>query len=148
MRYVRPGTICFTWLESLGTGIPRIDGDHRRLLAQLDRMRDALADGRASDCRAVIESFAAELTEHFRNEEKTFSGAEHDWAASHRVQHAVLASRAAIIRRAARGEDDLGVLADYVDALSSVLVTELIGLDTDLRLRHVRNPSALAPRIG
>ncbi|MGI9132959.1 MAG: bacteriohemerythrin, partial [Rhodoferax sp.] len=59
-----------TWTQSLETGNPDIDNDHRNLIAKIDTMLDAIAKGRTNDALAdTVEELIRYTHEHFAREE-------------------------------------------------------------------------------
>jgi hemerythrin-like metal-binding protein len=122
------------WLADYGTGADGIDADHGRLVAMLTRMRTAYAAGQEAICRVLIKEFALAIQEHFAREEAFFAKLSYPGAERHSAQHAVLALRVKAISQAADCTPmPRRTLADLIDALAVVMMTDHLTLDLELR---------------
>jgi hemerythrin-like metal-binding protein len=123
------------WIADYGVGAKDIDADHGRLFRMLGQMRMAYGAGQEKACRALIGKFAGEIPAHFAREEAIFSKLPYPGAERHRAQHAVLALRVAAISEAAAGSAPLArpALADLIDGLAVVMMTDYFALDLELR---------------
>lgn len=81
------------WNDTLATGHPRIDSDHRRLLELVNRLTDAMGRGGGSEvCIAVLDELIRHTQAHFAMEEALIRslGSSYAEAAAHKAQHARL----------------------------------------------------------
>lgn len=82
------------WNPQLDTGIEEIDGQHKSLVALVNRLNDAIKDGKAE---AKLSDILNELREyakfHFAAEEKLMAAHSFPAASAHKVAHANLAKK-------------------------------------------------------
>ncbi len=81
------------WNDTLATGHPRIDSDHKKLLDVVNRLADAMGRGFGKEtCVAVLDELIKHTKSHFEMEEALMRslGARYVDAAAHRRQHAKL----------------------------------------------------------
>lgn len=123
------------WVAGYGVGADDIDAEHERLFQMLERMRKAYAAGEEKSCLAMIKEFALAIQAHFEREEASFTKLPfYPGANRHVAQHAVLAARAAAISEAAgRRPMARRTLADLIDGLAVVVMTDHLALDLELR---------------
>ena len=122
------------WLAACGIGADPIDSDHERLFQTLKRMREAYAAGQDTLCLSLIKEFNGAIRSHFAREEAIFPQLAYPGAGHHIAQHAVLASRVeAIMEAAARPPIPRHILADLIDGLAVVVITDHLALDLELR---------------
>lgn len=76
------------WDDSLSVGNPQIDDDHKHLFALLDKLQDAMKQGKAN---AVLASILDELVQytvwHFRREEQFMQRIRYADFAAHKAEH-------------------------------------------------------------
>jgi hemerythrin-like metal-binding protein len=122
------------WVAAYSVGVTAIDSDHRRLYQMLRRMREAYAAEENARCLALIRDAAAAILAHFAHEEALFAGGRYPGAEGHVAKHAILAQRVQAISRAAQGPSVARcALADLIDGLAVVVMTDHITLDLELR---------------
>ena len=121
------------WLVAYGVGANEIDAQHGRLFQTLGRMREAYAAGQDTLCLSLIKEFNGALHAHFAREEAIFSQLAYPGAGRHVAQHAALAARVeAITQAAARPPIPRHTLADLIDGLAVVVITDHLALDLEL----------------
>ena len=122
------------WVAAYGVGADDIDGEHGRLFRMLDRMRAAYATKQEKFCLSLIREFAGVIRTHFEREEAIFTKLSYPGAERHIAQHAVLALRVeAILEAAGRTPMARRMLADLIDGLAVVVMTDHLTLDLELR---------------
>lgn len=122
------------WLAAYGIGAEPIDGDHERLFQTLKRMREAYAAGQDTLCLSLINTFGWMIRAHFAREEAMFSQLAYPGAGRHIAQHKLLAIRVeTITQAAARTSLPPHTLADLIDALAVVAITDHLALDLELK---------------
>jgi hemerythrin-like metal-binding protein len=122
------------WLAAYNVGTSEVDAEHGRLFRTLDRMREAYAAGRDTLCLSLIKEFNGAIRSHFAREEAIFPQLAYPGAGHHIAQHAVLASRVeAIMEAAARPPIPRHTLADLIDGLAVVVITDHLALDLELK---------------
>lgn len=121
------------WIADHDVGVAVIDAEHRQMFQMLDQMRAHYAGGDEARCRERIKELALAIPAHFAREEALFAKLPYPDAARHGAQHVVLARRAASIADAAgRMPMDRRTLADLIDGLAVVMMTDHFTLDLEL----------------
>lgn len=118
------------WREAYECGDEAIDGEHRELFSQANRLLDAALDpARSGAARlAILDEFLGQVAIHFEHEEALL--ARHGYAGleAHRDAHAGLLRRAAWLReRVQAGEAGLGALVEFV--VQDVVARHLLTVD-------------------
>ena len=122
------------WLATCGIGADPIDSDHERLFQTLKRMREAYAAGQDTLCLSLIKEFDAAIRSHFAHEEAIFPQLAYPGAGRHIAQHKMLAVRVEMITQAAaRTPLARHTLADLIDGLAAVAITDHLALDLELK---------------
>lgn len=66
--------MAYAWNDSLSTGNPSVDLEHKRLIEQVNRLLDAMKEGRGKETIGPILAFLGRyVEEHFRHEEAAFA---------------------------------------------------------------------------
>jgi len=79
-----------TWGPQLETGIPVIDAQHKRLVAIINELNDALKAGRRDEVMGTIFDELVAYTEtHFSCEEKLLASRDYEDIENHRREHRV-----------------------------------------------------------
>jgi hemerythrin-like metal-binding protein len=135
MKFESPQLIIdVDWLAAYGVGANEIDAQHGCLFRTLGRMREAYAAGQDTLCLSLIKEFKGAIRAHFSHEEAIFSKLAYPGAGRHIAQHAALAARVeAITQAAARPPIPRHTLADLIDGLAVVVITDHLALDFELR---------------
>lgn len=122
------------WVADHGVGAADIDAEHRELFRMLEQMQAHYAAGEEGPCRALIKDFARALPAHFAREEAQFLNLPYPGADHHIAQHAILARRAEAIADAAGSMPMVRhTLADLIEGLAVVMMTDHLTLDLELR---------------
>jgi hemerythrin len=113
-----------TWSPALSVGVPQLDEQHRRLVDILNRLHDAIQDGRA---RERFDGVLAELVDygvyHFRAEEQYLAGLGDSGAVSHRREHDRFAETLLSIKSAYGPSAPLATLQTLSDWLLEHITT-------------------------
>jgi hemerythrin-like metal-binding protein len=121
-------------LAAYGVGADQIDGEHKQLSQMLSRMREAYAAGQDTLCHSLIKEFDGLIRAHFAHEEAIFPQLAYPSAGHHIAQHRMLVVRVeAITQAAARTPLLRHTLADLIDGLAAVAITDHLALDLDLK---------------
>lgn len=81
----------FSWTDELATGNSFIDNDHRKLIAMINALFDALATGHANDItNKVLNNLIIYTKEHFAREEAEMDRMKYSGAISHKSEHTQL----------------------------------------------------------
>lgn len=98
------------WKAVYETGIVALDNEHRQLIAQINRLYEALRDKRSgevlNDILAMLENYTVD---HFTHEEKLMAAYGFPGLEEHRQHHGELIEAVAQLKKSA--DDDTGSLA-------------------------------------
>lgn len=87
------------WTEDLSVGVEVLDEDHKKLIALINRLHDAMKAERSRDVMASILSELVDYTEfHFSREEEFFDRTSYPDTFSHKMQHKKLTDKVKDIR--------------------------------------------------
>lgn len=126
--------IDIAWLSSCEVGSREIDAEHERLLDALTAMREAFAGGHYHACRRLLDRCIDQVEAHFTREEALFGSFDYPGARRHADQHGVLSLRLKAIARSASDLDlPPRILADLIDGVAAVVMTDHLTLDLELK---------------
>lgn len=134
------------WIPSWDTGIAELDGQHRELVAEIDRLFLALHEGSPEKVAERILLHLSEYVEfHFKTEERCMLEAHYPGLAAHRAEHDALRGEVkAIVDDYLAGGGTLTVkLSEY---LRNWLVHHLDTTDR-IMAEHLRRTVASLPAI-
>ncbi len=99
------------WNQSMSVGSPTIDGQHKQLIALINKLGGAMQQGHGND---VMNDVLTELTnytiKHFRYEESVFDASPYPHSAAHKQKHNVLVDQVKQIRdKVAAGQTAVSV---------------------------------------
>lgn len=120
------------WRPTLEVGHAQIDAEHRTLVDALNRLHDAVAEGRGDEEVLAVLSFLRDYTvTHFRSEEALMITHRYPGLAAHLAAHARLVTRVSELMadlRAGRAE-----VVEAVQTFLAAWLTEHIqGMDKEL----------------
>jgi hemerythrin len=77
------------WNDSLSVGVAEIDRQHKKLIAMINELDNAMTAGRGKDVMGeIVDGLIIYTATHFRTEEKYFAQFEYRDAEIHRKEHA------------------------------------------------------------
>ena len=77
-----------TWNDSLNVGIARIDQQHRKLVSIINKLFNAMAQGKSNEIlQAVFSELSAYVVAHFGLEEKYMKQYEYEYYEAHKLEH-------------------------------------------------------------
>ena len=119
----------FDWDPTWETGNARIDGQHRELLAQMERLFNAVEQQRgAAETERTLLLLSGYIDTHFREEEALMEGAGYPGLPDHAAIHRDLQAR--VTRLVEAYLQDLNpITKEVMDFLLSWLRTHLAGED-------------------
>ena len=117
------------WKDELSVGIDEIDEQHKRLTLIINRMGEAMADGRSEELiGSIIDELVAYADTHFATEEKYFVKYGYPKAAEHEAEHAAFDKQIKEYQKAyARGE--ISSCSEVLQYLIGWFTTHLKGAD-------------------
>ncbi|MBT4488559.1 MAG: hypothetical protein HOK30_19955 [Rhodospirillaceae bacterium] len=79
--------------QSFKIEVEAIDADHRRLVEIINEITDAIDDGRAEECVALVPNFVEFSQQHFEREEALLTKHAYPLAEKHRQHHVGLTDK-------------------------------------------------------
>ena len=77
-----------TWSEKISVGVAELDEDHKKLVAMLNQLFDAINSGHGKESLGkTLDELIAYAVMHFAHEEKFFAQTGYPDAAAHRQEH-------------------------------------------------------------
>lgn len=114
-----------TWSDELSVGVEAFDNQHKRLVALINELHDAMSTGKGSTVLGRILSELADYTVyHFRAEEAVFEKYEYPGFSSHRESHGELTRQVLDFK-------------DRFEAGQAVLSIEIMRFLTDWLTDHI-----------
>jgi hemerythrin len=115
------------WNDKLSVGVDMIDGDHKRLVAMVNELHDAVRAARGKDVMGKVLDGLIEYTKtHFGREEAEMKKFNYPKAADHLREHAALAKQV------------IDVQAKYRAGNTAVLSMEVMAFLRDWLLKHIQ----------
>jgi hemerythrin len=107
-----------SWNDSLSVGVLAFDNQHRRLIAIINKLHDAMKDGRGKE---VLDGIMLELVDytvyHFLAEEKMFIDTGYPDYVAHKREHDAFTARVKAARGSATNATTLATLSQLTDWL-------------------------------
>jgi hemerythrin len=123
------------WTPAMSTGVPDLDHQHKVLIAHLNRLTQAMSEGRGPEqLDETLDFLQLYAAKHFADEESDMAAWHCPAAEENKRAHAEFIDRFGLLRaevRAAGATD--GAVARTAYALSTWLVLHIQGCDTQLR---------------
>jgi hemerythrin len=117
------------WTRDLEVGIPVIDDQHKRIVAFINELNDALETGNAEETNHVMEGLLNYTVTHFEFEEELQEKSGYPYLKAHRRIHEIFMKKVASIReRGTQGED---IAPELLRLLKSWLASHIKGEDRD-----------------
>jgi hemerythrin len=77
-----------TWNERLSVGVASLDEDHKKLVAMLNQLFDAINSGHGKEALAkILDDLIAYAKTHFAHEETFFTRTSYPQFAEHKLEH-------------------------------------------------------------
>jgi len=117
------------WTRELESGIPVIDDQHKRIVAFINELNDALETGNAEETNHVMEGLLNYTVTHFEFEEELQEKAGYPFLKAHRRIHEIFMKKVATIRE--RGNDGENIAPELLKLLKGWLASHIKGEDRD-----------------
>jgi hemerythrin len=115
------------WNDKLSVGVDMIDGDHKRLVAMVNELHDAVRDARGKDVLGkVLDGLVAYTRSHFGREEAEMTRFKYPKAPEHFREHEALAKKV------------IEIQAKYRAGNTAVLSMEVMAFLRDWLLKHIQ----------
>jgi len=117
------------WTRNLEIGIPIIDTQHKRIVAFINELNNAIETGSSEETNRVMEGLLNYTVTHFEFEEELQEKAGYPFLKAHRRIHELLMKRVASLReRASQGED---ITSELLKLLKGWLANHIKSEDRD-----------------
>ena len=115
------------WNDKLSVGVEMIDGDHKKLVAMVNELHDAVREARGKEVLGrVLDGLIAYTKTHFGREEVEMTKFKYPRAPEHFKEHAALAAKV------------IEVQTKYKAGNSAVLSMEVMAFLRDWLLKHIQ----------
>jgi len=121
------------WLATFELGVAEIDDDHRKMLATMQRVRDALGAGDRAACLAALDALLEVSAAHFEREEAFLTAHGYADVAKHQAYHTDLFYRAATLKAAGARVETMDQLEACCDEMMSFLIDDVVRGDAGLK---------------
>jgi hemerythrin len=117
------------WSSSLQLGVEEIDNQHRKLVAMINELNDAMRQGKGKTVLGkIVDGLTAYTGTHFKTEEKYFQQFAYAEATPHTDEHAAFVRKVTEFRTAF-GKGKLGLSIDVINFLSDWLQNHILVSD-------------------
>jgi hemerythrin len=123
-----------TWTEKLSVGVVALDNDHKKLVAMVNDLYDAMQAGHGRDKLGPILGELIKYTkEHFAREESFFARTGYPAAGPHKQQHEALTRQVVEVQEKYAGGSAATLSLDVMHFLRTWLVNHIQGSDQAYR---------------
>lgn len=121
----------FEWNENLNVGVDSINDQHKKLVAMVNDLHDAMQKGQgAAALGKTLEGLVDYTKTHFAYEEKLFADTGYADATAHKAEHDKLTATVVAVQEKYNGGAGDSLSGDVMDFLKSWLVNHIQGTDT------------------
>jgi hemerythrin len=118
------------WSNDLSVGVRVLDEDHKKLVAMVNELYDAMKDGKGKETLGgILGRLTAYTVEHFDREERLFSQTSYPNAAAHRGEHEALKAQVSDIQRKYNAGSGISLTLETMNFLKSWLLNHIKGSD-------------------
>ena len=123
-----------TWTNEMSVGVRVLDEDHKKIVAMINELHEAMRAGRGGDVLdRILDRLVKYTVEHFAREERFFAQTSYPDASKHHKQHEELRSRVAAIQRESAKGGGANLTIDTMNFLTSWLANHILGSDRQYR---------------
>jgi hemerythrin len=123
-----------TWTEKLSVGVGVLDEDHKKLVAMVNELYDAMQAGHGKDKLGRILDGLVQYTKfHFAREEKFFAETGYPASAPHKQQHEALTKQVLEVQKKYAAGATATLSVDVMQFLKNWLITHIQGSDQKYR---------------
>ncbi|MCM5553919.1 bacteriohemerythrin [Pleomorphomonas sp. NRK KF1] len=118
------------WNEKLSVGVASLDNDHKKLVALVNELYDAIQAGKGADkLGPVLDSLISYTVFHFQNEEKFFAQTGYPASAAHKQEHEALTKQAVAIQTKFKSGAAGTLTLEVMNFLRNWLINHIQGSD-------------------
>jgi hemerythrin len=117
------------WNDNLSVDVAEIDQQHKKLIAMINELNDAMKAGKGREVLAkIVNGLVSYTTTHFKAEEKYFAQFGYPDTESHKKEHAAFIQKVSEFK-AGLEKDKLSVTIEVMSFLSNWLKSHIMGTD-------------------
>ena len=118
-----------TWNDGLSVGVAEFDQQHKKLVALINDLNDAMSVGKGKDVLGrIVNDLVAYSTTHFRAEEKCFARFEYPDTFNHRREHVIFSKKVAEFKNVLES-GKMPLTVEVLSFLSDWLKNHIMGTD-------------------
>ena len=123
-----------TWTDKLSVGVAVLDDDHKKLVAMVNELYDAMQAGHGRDkLGPVLAALIKYTKEHFAHEERLFARTGYPAAGPHKQQHEALTRQVVEVQEKYAAGNAATQSLDVMHFLRTWLVNHIQGSDQAYR---------------
>jgi len=132
----------------MSTGVPVLDGEHKRLIAMINKLGEAMAESTHAQVEHALSGLMNYVTVHFANEEKVFSALGFPNLEAHQKLHAAFTAKVHLLdekyEAAATDEERLRIGTILYNLLQDWLVNHILKEDLKVKPLVPNRPNQAA----
>jgi hemerythrin len=118
-----------TWNDSLSVNVAEIDQQHRKLIAMINELNDAMKMGKGKDVLGgIVNRMIGYTATHFKTEENYFAQFGYPDTADHKKEHAAFVKKVAGFKEGFE-KKELSLTIEVIRFLSDWLRNHIMGTD-------------------
>lgn len=118
------------WTTKMSVGVTRFDDEHKRLVAMVNDLFDAVQTGRGKDALGkILDGMIAYTKTHFANEERFMEEHGYPDMAAHRAEHEALARQVVEVQQKYHSGATATLSMEVMNFLKNWLVKHIQGTD-------------------
>ena len=119
-----------TWNEKMSVGVKVLDDDHKRLVALVNELHDALKTGHGKDALGkILDSLVTYTKSHFAREEQFFARTNYPDSAAHKKEHDDLTNQVLLVQAKFNSGASTGLSLQVMNFLRDWLTNHIQGSD-------------------
>ncbi len=117
------------WSKDLAVDIPDIDEQHKQLIALINRLHDAMSEGRGKKVlSSVLDELIAYTKTHFAFEENLMAQANYRGLESHKHEHDILTQQVVDFQKRHAG-GEIAITVEISNFLKDWIIIHVRGMD-------------------
>ncbi len=118
------------WNDKMSVGIPRIDEEHKKLVAMLNELYDSVQAGHGKEALGkILDGLIAYTAGHFKHEEKLFAETGYPDAPAHKKEHDDLTKQVLDVQQKYKAGVTGTLSLEVMNFLKNWLVNHIQGSD-------------------
>jgi len=118
-----------TWVDAYSVGIRTIDEQHKKLIALINKLDDAMAKGHGKEAVGdILNELITYCGTHFGNEERLFDKHGYPDAESHKEKHKKMTAKVLDVQRQYKA-GKMNITFEVMDFLQNWLDKHILGTD-------------------